>query len=134
MVSEVELYIGKREGETEFVNKLINAENLLTYCLSRLENAVLLPCKVGDTVYYISATAEKEKCKGCKFYYNGSVDTIPCCNRPDDNIFHKCLGVESHGATLRDIYRWLYTSAIGKSIFLTREEAEQELKERSKNE
>ena len=47
MISEVEMIIGKREGETELVNKLIDAENLLTYCMSRLENAVVPPCKVG---------------------------------------------------------------------------------------
>ena len=52
MISEVEIIIGKRESDTELVNKLIDVENLLTYCMSRLENAIVLPCKVGDTVYY----------------------------------------------------------------------------------
>ena len=37
MISEVEIHIGKQDGETELVNKLIDAENLLTYCMSRLE-------------------------------------------------------------------------------------------------
>ncbi|MBR3819632.1 MAG: hypothetical protein IKJ41_10890 [Clostridia bacterium] len=54
MISDVEIVIGKRDGETELVNKLIDAENLLTYCMSRLENAVVPPCKVGDTVQAIS--------------------------------------------------------------------------------
>ena len=40
MISEVEIIIGKREGETELVNKLIDAQNLITYCMSRLENAL----------------------------------------------------------------------------------------------
>lgn len=43
MISDVEIVIGKRDGETELVNKLIDAENLLTYCMSRLENAVVPP-------------------------------------------------------------------------------------------
>lgn len=43
MISEVEMIIGKREDETKLVNKLIDAENLLTYCMSRLENAVVPP-------------------------------------------------------------------------------------------
>ncbi|MBQ8766074.1 MAG: hypothetical protein IJZ16_04660 [Clostridia bacterium] len=53
MVSEVEIIIGKREGESELVNKLIDAQNLLTYCMSRLENAFVPPCKVGETLYLV---------------------------------------------------------------------------------
>ena len=37
MMTDVELVLGKREGENELVNKLIQAENLLTYCMSRLD-------------------------------------------------------------------------------------------------
>lgn len=58
MVSEVEMIIGKREGETELVNKLIDAENLLTYCMSRLENAIVPPCKVGETLYLVQIDFE----------------------------------------------------------------------------
>lgn len=76
MVSDVEMIIGKREGETELVNKLIDAQNLLTFCMSRLENAIILPCKVGDTVYgiaerYTECTPYGERyseyaCAGCE--------------------------------------------------------------------
>lgn len=52
MMSEVEIILGKREGESKLVNKLIDAQNLLTYCMSRLENVIIPPCEVGDTVYY----------------------------------------------------------------------------------
>ena len=38
MMTDVELVLGKREGEDELVNKLIRAENLLTYCMSRLQS------------------------------------------------------------------------------------------------
>lgn len=56
MMIEVELILGKREGENKLVNKLIGAQNLLTYCMSRLENAITPPCKIGDTVWAISLT------------------------------------------------------------------------------
>ena len=61
MMSEVEIILGKREGETELVNKLIDAQNLLTYCMSRLENAIVPPCKVGDTVWAIALTGKLYK-------------------------------------------------------------------------
>lgn len=54
MVAEVEIIIGKREGEIGYANQLIDAENLLTYCMSRLENAIVLPCKVGTPVFIIN--------------------------------------------------------------------------------
>ncbi len=49
MISDVEIIIGKKYGETELVNKLIDAENLLAYCMSRLENAIVPPCKVEQS-------------------------------------------------------------------------------------
>lgn len=122
MVSEVEVYIGKCEGETELVNKLIDAENLLTYCLSLLENAVILPCKVGDTVYK------------CVFSKNGKGSFVEYkvvgfhlgdfsnMRRQKRNeyliIYHEVTDCISH----------LNLKELGESAFLTREEAEQTLK------
>lgn len=127
MVTEVELYIGKREDQTVLVNKLINAENFLTYCLSRLENAVILPCKVGDTVYK------------CVFQKNGKgsfveykvvgfhLGEFPNSRGQKRNeylvIYHEVTDCISH----------LNLKKLGKTVFLTREEAEQALKERTDN-
>ncbi len=101
MVSEVEITIGKREGETELVNKLIDAQNLLTYCMSRLENAIVPPCKVGDTVYAVRHWSARK--------------SIYSFVAPD--------------------IAWIveHTNDFGKTVFLTREEAEKALKERTEN-
>ena len=114
MVSEVELYIGKREGETEFVNKLINAENLLTYCLSRLENAILPPCKVGDTVYVLSK--DKKEILGYRIIsvilYDG-VPTLYSAEYRENNV---------------KFYVEDFTEFnIGETVFLTRGDAERKL-------
>ena len=37
MITDVELVLGKQKDKMQLVNKLISAENLLTYCMSRLE-------------------------------------------------------------------------------------------------
>lgn len=103
MVSEVEMIIGKREGETELVNKLIDAENLLTYCMSRLENAIVLPCKVGDTLY------------GIKTFVSTNYKTVYSFNAPDAAWI-----IEQK-------------ENFGRAIFLTKDEAEAALKEGADN-
>lgn len=125
MVSEVEMIIGKREGETELVNKLIDAENLLTYCMSRMENAIVPPYKVGDTVYCINT-----------FFQND-----PRINICEVDALHITSGKNRRGhkkpsyALVRDINMHslssrIYFEKFGTSAFLTREEAEKALAER----
>ena len=109
MVSEVEMILGKREGETELVNKLIDAENLLTYCMSRLENAIVPPCKVGQTVY-------------TRYGYSFKIQRIEVLE--DKKILFRC------GNDGTDDYMAFYDFEIGTDVFLTREEAEKALSER----
>lgn len=116
MVSEVEIIIGKREGETELVNKLIDAENLLTYCMSRLENAIVPPCKVGDTVYIpwhwndkkgiAFAEVEEIKIYDSNNHYMFLIDL-----QSDDEEFNQSFG------------GWKTEKSIGKTVFLTPEAA-----------
>ena len=122
MVTEVELCIGKCEEQTVLTNKLIDTENLLTYCLSRLENTILLPCKVGDTVYTNTAMQgwymrKKDRPYAAKIVFIGinGVDNIMNVVFENDNMLSFPF------------------SQLGKSVFFTREEAEQALKERSDN-
>ena len=116
MVSEVEMILGKREGETELVNKLIDAENLLTYCMSRLENAIVPPCKVGDTVWYIEGG----------YYRKNNLKAKPITVT---EISQKEVKGKLQWAIIANGTRYKFTS-IGKTVFLTREEAEKALKER----
>ena len=116
MVSEVEMILGKREGETELVNKLIDAENLLTYCMSRLENAVVPPCKVGDTVWAIAITGKIYKYTVNGFHYF-----------EDKHFMFGAHRIREDGKKVNPTWQ---DSEIGKTVFLTREEAEKALKER----
>ncbi len=69
-----------------------------------LENGVIvLPCKVGDTVYEL------------KYYH--------CCTNPELDFYD--IDEKSFGLDM--------LNKIGKTVFLTREEAEQALKERENN-
>ena len=73
-----------------------------------------LPCKVGDTVYWLFATNIQQEIYECyvtEFIYNNKGLDI-CLSK-------KCLNGYAY-FTLKDI---------GKTVFLTREEAEKRLKE-----
>ncbi len=143
MISEVEITIGKREGETELVNKLIDAENLLTYCMSRLENAIVPPCKVGDTVYAIA------DCSRIMMYYDNDYLTgtgaIECpfedvcefteCNDENTQVIETCVShllFDDEDCTFgcEHINNSYNFNDFGKTVFLTREEAEKALAER----
>lgn len=126
MVSEVEMILGKREGETELVNKLIDAENLLTYCMSRLENAIVPPVKPGDTVY---AYCEYF---GVLQYLVGNFH-IGYMGKEDCWHWEAAAYAAETDELLDEIDFDL--EDIGKDVFLTREEAEKALAERQdKNE
>lgn len=112
MVSDVEMIIGKREGETELVNKLIDAENLLTYCMSRLENALLPPCKVGDELYAVGSITQQI-----------TTLKVAAVQTAKNDMFLLCDGGVSVSVNQQ----------LNKSAFRTREEAE-EYRERLKNE
>ena len=99
---------------------------------------VVLPCKVGDTVWLL-----KKKCK----YAGEDNDPWCSCDQYWDNVYHKhmwgCAGKDDEGKQFdcekRDM-EWyaqqieyslvLYSPNIvlGKNLFLTREEAEAALK------
>lgn len=123
MMSEVEIILGKREGETELVNQLIDAQNLLTYCMSRLENAVVPPCKVGDTVYI-------------PWHWNGQ-QGVAFAKVEEINVYDNknhimlLIDLQSDNEEYEQKYGgWKLDKCIGETIFLTREEAETALAER----
>ena len=83
---------------------------------------VELPCKVGDTVYAV------RRCS---------------CHRPDDTPWKACVGkvaLKSNKGIARAClyvsptkFKAEHLSQIGKTVFLTREEAEAELARRTAN-
>lgn len=117
----IELLKGAETKVTEQLSHPLELEEWLgIYADHLLENGVILPpCKVGDTVYIIS----RNRVKVCEVVYIGiSVEeTCSCFNFVEnyaDGTFYK-----SHSMGF---------DAIGKTVFLTREEAEKALREKEK--
>lgn len=91
-----------------------------------------LPCAVGDTYFEIERAFwfDKKKCKGCEYYAADSVeefcffeDETPSCIDIAEKTFKKSS----------EIMSCMEEDLFGKTVFLTREEAEAAL-ERTKNE
>lgn len=85
-----------------------------------------LPCKVGDTVYFTDRKYDRENRTFIPFVHNGYVKAIKFSARPTkitieyedlDDRHGRCKGHDIHA------------SNIGKTVFLTREEAEKALEE-----
>lgn len=83
------------------------AENLID------KEIILLPCKIGDTVYHIIP-----KCRGFDCPYDGGYGGIRCLNNQCEAY------IEEKEFTLHDYDK------VGKTIFVTREKAEKELEKR----
>ena len=93
------------------------------------ENGLLvrLPCKVGDNVYVVDRRFYNDiiKCEVIEIAQDKTGMTIK--TRSWDKI-HNILGL------LQRCDRWFDADNFGKTVFLTREEAEAALKEREDNE
>ena len=102
-------------------NKLAHYEDL-----EEQGRLIELPCKVGDTVYFIDRTYNRTIREFIDFVNIGYVKAIKFSARPtkvtieydDGRGQGRCKGADYHA------------SNIGKTLFLTKEEAEVKLKER----
>lgn len=93
-----------------------------------------LPCKVGDTLYYLDTLVDNDKCAGCSFYYEGGMGDYPNCEKTiDGNRENNCIEIKEESATLKNIFCWMYMDCFNKTVFLTKSEAEQKLKELKEN-
>ena len=95
---------------------IIDADNACEHFADR-SLFVELPCKVGDTVYVIESIAGEEK------IIQDHVETMGIGYYADGINIYQWDGVKTDG----------YFEDFGKNVFLTREEAEQALKERVEN-
>ncbi len=97
----------------------IAAVGYLAELEDKIENGTLieLPCKVGDKIYHLSSkTICEEVVKQIKYViYNGEIDLLNSHIMTDD-IYSKD-------------YNFYRLSKLGKSVFLTKAEAEAKLKE-----
>ena len=94
-----------------------------------IENGVILPpCKVGDTVYVLETChcycgySEHERCHHRRTRATKWIDMV----RLPSKHHTKCLKLFARP------FKWDYYSKLGKTVFLTKEEAERALKEREK--
>lgn len=99
-----------------------------------LENDVIVPpCKVGDTVYCLDDIVWDDECRHCEHYLIGGFGDPSECNRTKYGFKHPdCIKITEEVITQEDIFYYLYAKAFGKTVFLTREEAEKALAERQK--
>ena len=94
-----------------------------------------MPCKVGDTVYFLGSKCDKceeDDCYGCPYKFNGE--------KRDDRFVYdmvvKQFRIRNNSAYIVDNDTVWSSSEIslnidqfGKTVFLTQDEAEQRLKE-----
>ena len=99
-----------------------------------LKNGVIVaPCKVGDTVYYLDDIVWDDECRDCEHYLMGGFgDPSECGRTRYGNKHPDCVKIIEKVATQRDIYWWLYSNSFGKTVFLTKKQAEKALAEVTK--
>lgn len=121
----------KTLGQSQY-QSLWNWEQPLTEIKEMLESkrVVELPCKVGDTVYCLDTLVDEDKCDKCPFYYEGGMGDYPACEKSiTGSRSAECIEIKEEIGTLKDILWWMFRNDFGKTVFLTKSEAEQKLKE-----
>lgn len=100
-----------------------------------LANGVILPpCKVGDTVYSLDDyVSDSSGCRLCEHFFAEGFGDLPECGKTKDGRkAAECTEIKEETVTYRDILRHLSFDHFGKTVFLTREEAEKALREKEK--
>lgn len=111
--------------------KMLKIANPICKCFLDKSKIIELPCKVGDTVYEFDDIVDVDFCNECESYYAGGMGDYPCCEKTTHGFRHsKCIKIVERVADEDFILRFL--KYFGKTVFLTREEAERALKEREK--
>lgn len=84
-----------------------------------------LPCKIGDTVWFVCRIYDRTKKDFVRVVHNGYIKAIKFSARPT-RITVECEDLDRIGHCKGADY---YVSNIGKSLFLTKAEAEKALAE-----
>ena len=108
---------------------LENCYNVRTADYLLEHGVIVLPCKVGDTVYKFDyqPISEPEKCSNCEYYDEYEVCSCFSPNRNGLICPPKCIRIVSTVVDLKYIIKNFYD--FGKTVFLTREDAERALEE-----
>lgn len=103
--------------------KVINGD--CVYFTARSE-WVHLPCKVGSIVYRLNNIVDFDFCNECESFYKGGVSDFPCCEKTKNGFRHcKCIEIIERVAD-KDLICYFFDD-FGKTVFLTRKEAEKAL-------
>ena len=114
--------------------EMSEAKELADYLLEN--GVIILPCKIGDTVYYIENNTEA--CINCKYYSTFyGMDEI-CDKNKDFEMYPTtsdsplCDKQFYEIKELKPTLNWIFNhrNEFGKTVFLNRKEAEQALKEK----
>ena len=108
-----------KQAKQNTKNAICDIERNMLFADYLIEHGVIVPpCKVGETVYEIipKCNATREYCP-----YSGGYGTARCDKEP-------CKAYIKEKTFLIDDFDY-----IGKTVFLTKEEAEKALKERKDN-
>ena len=92
------------------------------------EGVIVPPCKVGDTVYYIiNKTIQEMKVLDIKIYGNNYIVANANCLDEGEMCDSSC------DCSKKTCSVWVDFKSLGKTVFLTKEEAEEKLKELNNN-
>ena len=97
-----------------------------------LKNGVIVPmCKVGDTVYVKGVSVKVSDIRiDNEITYCVQIDCNECCVCP---FYEDVVSWEGEHDCVTNGYLEFTADDIGKTVFLTREDAEKTLKEREEN-
>lgn len=94
-------------------------------------DAAVLPCKPGDTVFVLWRLADPDICSKCPdFHWGGMGDSHECGKTEDGFRSAECIEIQEWTANRDRILSWIGFDEFGKTVFLTREEAEKALAKR----
>lgn len=110
----------------EFIDTEANIEEVADYLLAN--GVIVPPCKVGDTVYLID-----KECLDCPHFRDGGYsDWCECVLDDSKAMFETDFDKDCVYSINETTFTYGMIDRIGKTVFLTKEEAEKALKGGSK--
>ena len=95
---------------------------------------IVPPCKVGDVVYRLDDLVWKSDCEECEHFEEGWYDCPShCAKTKSAKKDPKCIEIREDVLSNHGLFHHLAFEDFGKTVFLTREEAEKALAERNGN-
>lgn len=119
------------KAKEEYANDVTDHTETEYIVESLLNNGVVvMPCKVGDTVYVLDDFVWSCDCEECEHYEEGWYDSPSKCGKTRScRKAPECIEIVEITVTYKDILQYMNWGDFGKTIFLSREEAEAKLQE-----